>query len=75
MPQKIMSYEYSIRIPESDRALFRQWARKMGWGLSRPKKVLDEPNEETLQAIKDIESGVGLEPLDLDHFDEYVAAL
>ena len=70
-----MSYEYSIRIPESDRAMFRQWARKMGWGLSRPKKVLDEPNEETLQAISDIESGVGLEPLDLDHFEEYVASL
>lgn len=72
---KIMSYEYSIRIPESDRAMFRQWARKMGWGVSRPKKVLDEPNEETIQAIKDIETGVGLEPLDLDHFEEYVASL
>lgn len=70
-----MSYEYSIRIPESDRAMFRQWARKMGWGLSRPKKVLDEPNEETLQAISDIEAGVGLEPLDLDHFKEYIASL
>ena len=70
-----MSYEYSIRIPESDRAMFRQCARKMGWGLSRPRKVLDEPNEETLQAIRDIESGVGLEPLDLDHFEEYVASL
>lgn len=71
----LMSYEYNIRIPESDRAMFRQWARKMGWGLSRPKKVLDEPNEETLQAIKDIESGEGLETLDLDHFEEYVASL
>ncbi len=70
-----MSYEYSIRIPESDRAMFRQWERKMGWGLSRPRKVLDEPNEETLQAIRDIESGVGLEPLDLDHFKEYVASM
>ena len=64
-----MSYEYSIRIPESDRAMFRQWARKMGWGVSRPKKVMDEPNEETIQAIQDIESGVGLEPLDLHHFE------
>ncbi len=72
---KIMSYEYSIRIPESDRAMFRQWARKMGWGVSRPKKVMDEPNEQTIQAIKDIETGVGLEPLDLDHFEEYVASL
>lgn len=72
---KIISYEYSIRIPESDRAMFRQWARKMGWGVSRPKKVMDEPNEQTIQAIKDIETGVGLEPLDLDHFEEYVASL
>ena len=71
----IMSYEYSIRVPESDRAMFRQWARKMGWGGSRPKKVMDEPNEQTIQAIKDIETGVGLEPLDLDHFEEYVASL
>ena len=66
---KIMSYEYSIRIPEGDRAIFRQWTRKMGWRVSRPKKVMDEPNEETIQAIQDIESGVGLEPLDLDHFE------
>lgn len=70
-----MSYEYSIRIPESDRAMFRQWARKMGWGVSRPKKVMDEPNEQTIQAIRGIETGVGLEPLDLDHFEEYVASL
>jgi len=70
-----MSYEYNIRIPESDRAMFRQWARKMGWGLSRPKRVLDEPNDETVQAFKDIEAGKGLEPLDLDHFEEYVASL
>jgi hypothetical protein len=47
----------------------------MGWRVSRPKKVIDEPNEETIQAIKDIESGAGLEPLDLDHFEEYVASL
>lgn len=64
-----MSYEYSIRIPEGDRGIFRQWTRKMGWRVSRPKKVMDEPNEETIQAIQDIESGVGLEPLDLDHFE------
>lgn len=64
-----MSYEYSIRIPEGDRAIFRQWTRKMGWRVSRPKKVMDEPNEGTIQAIQDIESGVGLEPLDLDHFE------
>lgn len=64
-----MSYEYSIRIPEGDRAIFRQWTRKVGWRVSRPKKVMDEPNVETIQAIKGIESGVGLEPLDLDHFE------
>lgn len=70
-----MSYEYNIRVPEGDRALFRQFARKMGWNLSRPKKVLDEPNEKTVRAMMDIEEGVGLEPLDLDHLEEYVAAL
>lgn len=70
-----MSYEYIIRIPEGDRALFLQFARKMGWNLSRPKKVLDEPIKKTVRAMMDIEEGVGLEPLDLDHFEEYVAAL
>ena len=70
-----MSYEYNIRVPEGDRALFRQFARKMGWSLSRPKKLLDEPNEDTVKAMIDIETGVGLEPLDLDHLEEYVAAL
>ena len=70
-----MSYEYNIRVPEGDRALFLQFARKMCWNLSRPKKVLDEPNKETIQAMMDIEAGVGLEPLDLEHLEEYVAAL
>ena len=39
------------------------------------KPVLEEPNEETLKAIQEIESRVGLEPLDMDHFEEYVESL
>lgn len=70
-----MSYEYNIRIPEGDRTLFLQWARKMGWNFSRPQKVYDEPNEDTIRAMKDIEEGVGLEPLDMENFEEYVASL
>ena len=31
--------------------------------------ITGRAGEKTIQAIKDIESGVGLEPLDLDHFE------
>ena len=31
-----------------------------------------QPNETTLAAMREAESGVELEELDLDHFDEYI---
>lgn len=37
--------------------------------------VYDEPNEETVEAIKEAKSANKLESLDLEKFDEYVAAL
>lgn len=37
--------------------------------------VYREPNEETLSAIREVESGVELETLDMDNFDEYIASL
>ena len=33
------------------------------------------PNETTLAAMREAESGVELEELDLDHFDEYIKSL
>ena len=35
--------------------------------------VYDEPNEETIAAINEVKSGKGLERLDMDKFDEFVA--
>ena len=37
--------------------------------------VYDEPNEETIAAINEVKSGKGLERLDMDKFDEFVAGL
>ena len=37
--------------------------------------VYDEPNEETVEAIKEAKSANKLESLDLEKLDEYVAAL
>ena len=37
--------------------------------------VYDEPNEETMAAINEVNSGKDLERLDMDKFDEFVAGL
>ena len=37
--------------------------------------VYDEPNEETIEAIREAKSGENMEELDLEKFDEFVAAL
>ena len=37
--------------------------------------VYREPNEETLAAIREVESSTELETLDMDNFDKYVASL
>ncbi len=37
--------------------------------------LYDVPNETTIAAMKEIESGEELETLDLDHFDEFVSSL
>ena len=34
-----MSYEYTIKVPSSERATFRLLAKKMGWTVSGPKKL------------------------------------
>ena len=36
--------------------------------------VYDEPNEETIEAIKEAKSSDKLESLDMEKFDEYVAS-
>lgn len=48
----IMSYEYTVRIPASERAMFRQLAKKMGWGYSPVRKKTGIE-----QAFSDIAAG------------------
>ncbi len=67
-----MSYEYNVLIPESDRTLFRQWARKMGWGISRPRKVEDVPNKQTMDAVEEIRNGGGTR---CNSFEDYLEAV
>lgn len=47
-----MSYEYTIKIPANERAMFRQLAKKMGWGYTpvRKKSGIEE-------AMEDVKSG------------------
>lgn len=37
--------------------------------------VYHEPNDETIEAIREARSGKNLEQLDLENFDEFVASL
>lgn len=37
--------------------------------------VYREPNEETLEAMREVESGIELETLDMENFRKYVASL
>jgi hypothetical protein len=37
--------------------------------------VYREPNEDTLEAMREVESGIELETLDMENFRKYVASL
>ena len=37
--ESVMSYEYTVKVPSSERAAFRLMARKMGWEVSGPKRL------------------------------------
>ena len=55
----------NIQMPRDDMAFFRQLAKRMGWSVSEvtPNDSLFDPetgeylNEETMQAIRDVEAG------------------
>ncbi len=38
-PKVIMSYEYTVTVPEKERASFRLIAKKMGWSVKGPKRL------------------------------------
>ena len=76
MPETVMSYEYVVSIPANRRAAFREMVRMMGGRLSRARKVEDPaPNETTVSAMREAESGAELEAFDLKAFHEMVVAL
>ena len=74
-----MTYEYTVNIPDGKRRQFRSMVKKMGGTVVSPaREVADEslePNEETVEALREVEAGVGLEPFDLKEFESYVATL
>ena len=60
-----MATSINIQMPKKDMAFFRQLAKRMGWSVSEvgTDDSLFDPetgeylNEETMQAIRDVESG------------------
>ena len=71
-----MSYEYTVSIPAGKRAQFRALVKQLGGRVvPGPVRRSDEPNEETLRAMREVEAGIGLEPFDLKEFSAFVATL
>ncbi|MBQ9474726.1 MAG: hypothetical protein IJU69_00515 [Bacteroidales bacterium] len=72
-----MSYEYIVNIPADKRAAFRKYVASLGGRLSRAKKVVDkdEPNELTAKVLKEVESGINVEPFDFNAFHAYAKSL
>ena len=70
----------NIQMPRGDMAFFRQLAKRMGWSVSEvsTNDRLYDPetgeylNEETMQAIRDVEAG---EVTRCNSLDEILAAL
>ena len=56
---------------KSDLPFLRKLSKNMGWSMSR----IEEPNEATIAAMKEVESSADLETFDLDGFHNYVSAL
>lgn len=64
----------NVQMPRGDMAFFRQLAKRMGWTVSvavQPDSLYDSEtgeylNEETMQAIRDVEAGHVKKCKDLD---------
>ena len=70
----------NIQMPRGDMAFFRQLAKRMGWSVSEVSindRLYDSEtgeylNEETMQAIRDVEAG---QVIRCSNLDEILAAL
>mgnify|MGYP004444820619 FL=1 len=55
------SSRYSVSIPNRDRAIFREMARRMGWETKRIRNIKEEeiyePNATTLSAMQAVRAG------------------
>ena len=55
------SSRYSVSIPNRDRAIFREMARRMGWETKRIRNIkaeeIYEPNATTLRAMQAVREG------------------
>ena len=72
-----MSYEYTVNIPAGKRAAFRKFVASLGGSVSRGRKTDagDVTNATTLAAMREVESGVELEPFDYEAFHAYAQSL
>ena len=65
MYEKMNSVNVHISLPRSDMGFVRQLGKRMGWNVKEADALYDPEsgeylNEETMQAIRDVESGKGV---------------
>lgn len=81
MKSKVEKKQTAFRLNADLLDKLKKEARKRNRSLSNyvecilMESVYNEPNETTLAAMKEAESGKKLETLDLDNFKNYVASL
>ncbi len=79
--EAIIRKQTSFRLREDLLKILQREAQKANRSLNNfvESTLMDamysEPNEETLEAMKEAESGVELETLDLDNFKGYMKSL
>lgn len=72
---------YNVGLPKADLPFMQKLAKRMGWTLTeaKPADALFDPecgcflNEETMQAIRDVEAGHGVQCA--DSIDDLIATL
>lgn len=78
MYEKMNSVNVHISLPRSDMGFVRQLGKRMGWNVKEADALFDPEsgeylNEETMQAIRDVESGKGV--VRCRSIDELLAAV
>jgi hypothetical protein len=81
MDAKAIRKPTAFRLNEKLVSRLKEEARKANRSLNNyvecilMDSIYNEPNEDTLATMKEVESGAELETLDLDDFEKYVASL